>query len=44
MNVAWLRRRFVNPDGYQSSADKSSFSALDRRSAVIQRSNMGEGP
>ena len=33
MNVAWLRRRFVNPNGHQSSAGKSSF----RRSIGGQR-------
>jgi hypothetical protein len=44
MNVAFVRRRFVNPNGRQSSAGTEQLSALDRRSAVVQRSNMGEGP
>jgi len=44
MNVAWLRRRFVNPNGHQSGAGKSSFRRSIGGQRFIQRSNMGEGP
>ena len=39
-----IRRSFVNPNAHQICADNEQLSALDRRSVVVQRSNMGEGP